>query len=361
MRGCKIGWSAPFVVSLAVLAACLIAGSSSAGTLVTANGPITAFAHDGGRIAWITGRCGAVRIRTLWSGREEVVGRTLRLRRNWEGDLMCLTGPPFSLGLGGKRAVWTAVLHETCSNTIGWVKTGALGDDQRVIATTWPCELASRKAAGDGDSLVFAHVLMEWSDICEEETCHTEFDVIGARVRRVEPDRYVPIQGTRPSVAIAVSRGRLAMVPAQAHLYVPHAYAAPNGPVEVRNVDTGALLSSFAPPGRVRAVAFSGSKVAVLVGDGAGNKRIEFHAAGTGALLATYPVSRGVAWELDLAGDRALYRVGRRIRLLNVSTGVRRLLTTTAARPIGLSIEGSRVAWAENVRGRGYVRAINVA
>jgi hypothetical protein len=30
------------------------------------------------------------------------------------------------------------------------------------------------------------------------------------------------------------------------------------------------------------------------------------------------------------------------------------------ATPVGLSIAGTRVAWAENVRGRGYVRAVGV-
>jgi hypothetical protein len=33
----------------------------------------------------------------------------------------------------------------------------------------------------------------------------------------------------------------------------------------------------------------------------------------------------------------------------------------TVGAPIGLSLEGNRVAWAENVKGRGRIRALNLS
>jgi hypothetical protein len=50
-----------------------------------------------------------------------------------------------------------------------------------------------------------------------------------------------------------------------------------------------------------------------------------------------------------MSGSRILYRTGTAIRLLDADTGIKRLLArTTSIFPIGVSIEGARVAWATN-------------
>jgi hypothetical protein len=62
------------------------------------------------------------------------------------------------------------------------------------------------------------------------------------------------------------------------------------------------------------------------------------------------------------AGDHAIvFRVGRSIRALDVKTKRVRTIATAAATPIGLSIAGRRVAWAENFAGRARIRAIVLA
>ena len=73
------------------------------------------------------------------------------------------------------------------------------------------------------------------------------------------------------------------------------------------------------------------------------------------------------AAELDVSGQKLVFRSGNEIRLLEHPTGNLRLLLTARTRPIGLSIEGTQVAWVKRVvwgvnRGRtGFVRSLRVS
>ena len=85
--------------------------------------------------------------------------------------------------------------------------------------------------------------------------------------------------------------------------------------------------------------------------------RIERYDATTGRLLASAPVQAG-AQDVDIAEGVAVYRIGNAI---HVFTRVQpALLARTAATPIGLSIAGHRVAWAENVRGHGRIQSVTL-
>ena len=69
--------------------------------------------------------------------------------------------------------------------------------------------------------------------------------------------------------------------------------------------------------------------------------------------------SAGQAPRGAAASDQlVVYRVGRVVKGIDVVTGAISRLVTTDATPIGLSLEGSRLAWAENVRGQGTIRAV---
>lgn len=84
---------------------------------------------------------------------------------------------------------------------------------------------------------------------------------------------------------------------------------------------------------------------------------MERYDAGTGALLGATPLARGVADDLDIAGEWIVYRTGHAIRLIDAVTGAKQLLVTAPVTPLGLSIESRRVAWAENRRNHSRVRA----
>ena len=55
-----------------------------------------------------------------------------------------------------------------------------------------------------------------------------------------------------------------------------------------------------------------------------------------------------------------MFRVGRSIRAVATSTHRLRILARAAATPVGLSIEGNRAAWAENLRRGARIRALYV-
>lgn len=56
---------------------------------------------------------------------------------------------------------------------------------------------------------------------------------------------------------------------------------------------------------------------------------------------------------------RAVYHRGRAIKLF--AGGQSHVLAFAAAPPIGLSIEGRRVTWAENLKGRGRIRSVLIS
>jgi hypothetical protein len=64
-------------------------------------------------------------------------------------------------------------------------------------------------------------------------------------------------------------------------------------------------------------------------------------------------VPKGTASEVSVAKAGVVYRVGAKIYL--VGTGKPMLVWKASSTPIGLSIEGRRIGWAENVKGRGRV------
>ncbi len=68
----------------------------------------------------------------------------------------------------------------------------------------------------------------------------------------------------------------------------------------------------------------------------------------------------GTTPELTASDQLIVFRVGRSIRAASVTTQKVTTLAESASTPIGLSLEGTRLAWAENVKGRGRIRALFV-
>ena len=136
--------------------------------------------------------------------------------------------------------------------------------------------------------------------------------------------------------------------------------------MEIRNATTGGLISSFTPAGTIRALALDGALAAVLIEGPGGGKRIDRYNAATGAFIASTAISRAAEAELDLSGNKILFRTGRQIRLLQHTNGDTRVLVTAYKPPIGMSIEGTRVAWVKRVvwavnrGGRGFVRSLRI-
>ena len=67
-----------------------------------------------------------------------------------------------------------------------------------------------------------------------------------------------------------------------------------------------------------------------------------------------FPFNQGTSAEL------IAFRVGRSLRTVSVTTRRMKVLATAAHTPIGLSLEGNRLAWAENAGGQYWIRALYV-
>ena len=56
-----------------------------------------------------------------------------------------------------------------------------------------------------------------------------------------------------------------------------------------------------------------------------------------------------------------VYHVGTSVRTIDIATGLARTLLRAAAEPVGLSLEGRRLAWAENLKSSARIRVLYLA
>jgi hypothetical protein len=267
------------------------------------------------------------------------------------------------MAMAGKRVIFTSFLGggittdeelRTTSVAFGRMRTLEFVED---IPNTLEGQYTG--LAGDGDTLIYSWVSVEnVDDTCIEQPVPCVWQVTSGRTRLVFGHRQRRLPLPRAAV-LAVSQGRvtLARVSTATQNDDPFAHAVENGPVEIRNARSGAMISSFSPTGTVLALAFSGRRVASLAKLAGGDRRVEIHSARTGALQRTLPVSRRIA-AFDLAGKQLVYRVGKAIRLFDVESGELRTVARMNGHPLGLSIEDRRIVWAENRANGGVVRSI---
>jgi len=128
--------------------------------------------------------------------------------------------------------------------------------------------------------------------------------------------------------------------------------------LQLRDVRSGRLIARVAYRGQGKGVALSTSFAAVLTRDTTG-AHVALYNARDGSAAGVVRV-RGNATDLSISGTRVVFRSGRSIWLFDARKRHVSLLATAGAVPIGLSIDGRRVAWAENLRGHGRIRALTI-
>jgi hypothetical protein len=343
------------------------------GTLVLASGPIAAFAQDGGRIAWASVEAGRS---CPWLVRVRVLARRFQDAVNGRSGPTCRHPTGFEAGetelaLAGDRALWT--LREAGNFTYVRVVSGALSASSDRLLEELVFDNGNGDGehlaglAGDGSSLVYGTVTvrLQGPQDCElNGTCKAV--LAGGGIVRVQGGSTRPGRGAPPPVALAVAGRRVALAVAGAVGLRIAPAATPR--IEVRDLASGNLVGAFELAGRrLRGLALSGDFVAVLTsvrGSRGVVTRIERYSH-RGERIATRTVDTGTAAGLSASGSRIAFRVGRSIRILDTGSGDIAEVARAAATPIGLSIEGRRVAWAENVRIggklRGRVRAVTVS
>jgi hypothetical protein len=329
------------------------------------SGMIQAFAQDGPAIAWFapsTKACNAVSVLSLANGArvllpDESPGAP-NVTCRWE------VIQPVRLALAGDDALWT--LREIGPVPFDYILGAGVADSRErrfkeVAHAAKGAGLWLGGIAGTGTTLVYAVATVAYVD---EVACLSggscEMKIAGGGVYRVSGRKPPPvIEGTTAAVSVAASATSIAYVPAASVGKAGMPLPAADLPIEVRDARTGALISHAMPQGTPIAIALSGSALASLERTPSG-LRLAWYDPASGALRDSVPVPAGTAPELTANDQVVVFRVGRSIRSVSLATSKVTTLTRAAGTPIGLSIAGSRVAWAENVKGRGRIRALTV-
>jgi hypothetical protein len=316
-------------------------------TLYIEHGTIHKFAQDGNHMAWIGGRNYVVHLRSV-SGRS--------------GWVLGHAGPGGGIGaqsastlvLGGKKAVWVkyggAITREAgiFASKPGQKKLTLV--DALGVGMYGGTHLTGVAADGE-QTMVYSDARVT----CDPAKACNTWSLTEGGVHRIIGTKsvYQPrIAGIPAPIKIAVSTGRIAVVPA----VLPNPQhedlaAAPNGPVDVYDL-SGHRLAQVVPQGTVREVALSWPGLAVILTRPDEGTVIEHFDAATGELEAAATVPG--ATNLAIGKGGTVFLVGKSIYTLR--DGRPTLLWRSTAKPIGLSVEGTRVAWAAN----GRIKALNL-
>ncbi len=337
------------VLTVVVIALTAASGGRPAPTtLVHTKAPIEAFSYDAPVIGWISGSCRGVRLQNLQTGVRATIGRAT--------IAACDPTTPPHLAVAGERALWTQAptgnfVHVNVM--VGSLPSGRSRLVEEVVEDTH--EFKGFEVAGEGT--VLAYSLRRLRNMCATSAPCGPWAHSGIGVRRVRGRSPVQVPGAPTAMALATASGRIAIAPINPVPGVDQSVEPSNGTVELRRADSGQLLRTIATAGPVRAVALSRRLLACIV-ETPTQKRIAWYSVGSGDLLGSLWVPTEVANELDISSGRIVFHRERRVRLLKTSDQTVRLLAREPNEPIGLSIEGRRVAWAVNGAARGRIRTI---
>src|SRR5512133_1310310 len=316
-------------------------------TLVVEHGTIHKFAQDGAFVTWIGGRHYVVHLRSVSGGSRWVLGNA-----GVGGAVGAQTAS--RLVLGGKKAVWVKYAGViTREAAIYAAKPGQKKPtlvDALGVGDYGGTYLAGL-AADSEQTIVYGDVRVT----CDPRTNCSKWSLTGGGVHRIVGTKSVyrpPIGGIPAPAAIAASVGRVAVVPA-ALTDPQRGYwgAAPNGPVDVYDL-SGRRLTRVVPQGTVREVALCWPDLAVIVTRLDGTTVVEIYDAARGELVTA--TTRPGATHVAIGTGGIVFVVGRTIYTIRAGQPV--LLWRALTKPIGLSIEGRRVAWAAN----GRIRALTL-
>jgi hypothetical protein len=366
------------------LAASILHTSTRAGQVQTiytspAHRTIAAFAQDGSLVAWFAPKgskgCNEVWLWQLGSARQPLPAEGAAYRNvtcGWHVPAHSPVGLAVSFNDGHPALLWT--LHESAAQALrfDYVLGATVADPrerrfQEVAHASHGAGLWLGGVAGSGGTLVYAVAQVAYKD---QVACLSTPDQPGAcelKVTRGGIYRIVgrraplAIKGAPAAIAVAASGNEVAYVPANGTAAADgHPLASPNAPVEVRNILTGSLVTSVSPEATPLAIGLSG-KVIALVGRSAGSLVLDWYDVSTGKPLGALRLPDGASPALSVSDSTIVFRVGRSIRAVAVHGKRVRTIAKATGSPIGVSIAGNRIAWAENVGGRGRIRAVTLA
>jgi hypothetical protein len=342
-------------------------------TLYTSpSGTIQAFAQDRQLLAWFsqsTKACNSVWVLSLENGgRVRLPDETTSARNvtcRWD------VAPPVNLALAGPDVLWT-LRDDQAALPFDYVVGAGVKDPrerrfQEVAHANRGAGLWLGGIAGDSvgtgpqtvSTLAYGITAVQYVD---EIDCLSggscEMALAGGGVYRVvgrKPPTLIP--NTEAALAVSVSGSTLAYIPAASANDHGMPMAGADLPIEIIDVDNGAPIAHVSPEGTPLAIALAPRVLASLERTTEGLK-LAWYSSTTGTGLGSVAVPAGTVATLSANDQLAVFRIGRFLHVLTFTTGHSRTVAQTAGRPIGMSLEGNRLAWAENVRGRGRIRAL---
>lgn len=211
---------------------------------------------------------------------------------------------------------------------------------------------------GDGNTLAYAVTSVDYQDeagcLAGTGTCAMTID--GGGVYRITGWRLKPVY-KKAAVNLAASGNSLAIVPTDSVTKSGQPVAGADLPIDVIDATTGNEISSVQPQGTPVAIALSANVLATLERTPLGT-RVAWYDPTTGQATGSAPVAAATATDLTTSDKFIVFHVGRSIRSIDIASGQIRTLATATSTPIGLSLDGNRLAWAENVKNGGRVRAL---
>jgi hypothetical protein len=357
-------------LATAAVSAAGAAGPHTVNLVSLGSGTISAFAQDGPLIAWFAPNrksCNTVHVRSLANGLHAELPRQAGARNvtcRWAVGLS-----PVALAVAGKTSdvLWT--LHANSPLEFDYLVGAGAGDErerrfQELAHTDRGAGLWFGGVTGSGTTLAYGVTSVDYEDEagCLAGTASCAMKIAGGGVYRVI-GRQAPkrIPGTSPAVAVAASNGRIAYIETGAITKDGRPIAGTDATIEVVDASSGRVISTIRPQGTPVAIALSAHVLATLEQTKLG-LRLAWYAPSSGSRTATgsVPVAAATSPALAVSDQLVVFHVGRSIRAVEIGTGGVKTLVTAAAPPIGLSIEGGRVAWAENRKHGARIRAYYV-
>ena len=335
-----------------------------------ASGTISAFAQDDRLIAWFTPDtkgCNAVHVRSVFNGLKVDLPKQLdshNVTCRWN-----IGHSPVTLAIAGKTSnvLWT--LHENSPLQFDYLVGAGAGDRrerrlQELAHTNRGNGLWFGGVAGDGATLAYAVTSVDYEDEagCLAGTDSCLMKIAGGGVYRVvgrQRPKLVP-GTTHGAVALAAGGGRIAYVGTGSITKRGKPVAGADLPIQVVDAAGGHVVSSVQPQGTPIAIALSAHVLAALERTPLG-LRLAWYSPSSGLPIGSAPVAIAANPELTVSDRLVVFHVGRSIRAVEIATGRVETLLTAAAPPIGLSLEGGRLAWAENLKHGARIRALHVS
>ena len=339
-------------------------------TVWTTHGTIAAFAQDGAEMAWFApggASCNVVHLRS--TDQPVAIDLPSRAARNVTCHFVRNPREPVQLAVAAHSGdvLWTLPLRSPLA--LDYVLGAGVAQAQRAEVRFLEAAHTGRGVgqwlggiAGDTSTLAFAVTAVGWTD---EAGCLAgnasgcTLVKSGGGVYIVRGRSRVHVPGTSPAVEVAVSGGVLAYVPTGVIAKDGRPLPSADLPIDIVATRTGRRIASIVPQGVPLALALSAHVLATLEQTSLG-VRLAWYDATTGRARGSVPVPTRTAASLSASDQLVVFRVGRSLRSVDVSSHRVRVLATAAAKPIGLSLEGSRLAWAENLRGSARIRALYV-